>query len=123
MRPAPLVLPVVLPEAAALDEVPEAEPELLAAELPPEVVVLSKSISLESRNRCRVSNSRSGGRGTRRSRTAGGGSLRCGTNRAAALRHGGVDAASAGAGRYGLNIGECRGASAVLEDGRAKMMF
>lgn len=94
----------------------EAEPEDLAAELPPAVVVLNILISIEHDNdRIELdSRSTSGGRRTV-SRTGD----RRGTDDSPTLRHSGVGAAGARASSYGLHIGEGGRTGAVLEDGRA----
>ena len=120
------MLPVALPEAAELDAVPEAEPELLTAAaelpLPPAEVVLSILVSTQAHNQRHIQDSRNGRGSAASGRCAAGAgsSLRRGTNRSSALRHGGVDAAGTRAGRDSLQIGESGGTSAVLEDGRAE---
>ena len=122
MRPAPLVLPVALPEAAALEEVPDAEPELFAADLPAVEVALHILVSTDPYSKRRMRDSRGGRGSTTTGRCAAGSSssLGRGTNGSSALSHGGVDTARAGAGGYSLEIRESGGTSAVLEDSGAK---
>lgn len=113
---------VALPVGAALDLVPDAEPDVLAAALPlAEVVSLSVLISIQLNNERRMLNSHSGSTTSARRAIGPGSGLRVGTNRSPGLRHSAVDAARAGAGGDGLQIRECGGTCAILENGRAGM--